>query len=303
MLLDQLSLHLRRRLRVVRKLHSKLALTLRSRTELGREAKHGIQRDISKERELVDTDISLLDDGVALVHEANNVTLELVGRGDDDLHEGLEDNWAGVDEGLAEGLGGSVLEGHFGGVGHMGSTIVDLHISSENLVVKQGTLLARSHETLLASKQELFGDGSSKDLVLKLVLGEGAGRLHVPDDTGVISRTSSLLLESVVKVDLLGDGLAVGDLGLAGFAVDAILAAHTLDVNVEMELAHTRDDGLLGLLVDVDAEGGVLTLETGHGLGEVGRVLGVLGLDGEGDDGFGDEHGGLQELAMEMDRE
>ena len=58
--------------------------------------------------------------------------------------------------------------------------------------------------------------------------------------------------------DGLADGLAVGDLRLALVALNLELAAHTVDDDVELELAHAGDQGLAGLFVGRDLEGRIL---------------------------------------------
>ena len=71
-----------------------------------------------------------------------------------------------------------------------------------------------------------------------------------------------------------------------------VLALHALDVDLEVELAHAADDRLVGLGIDVDAEGRVLLGEAVEGLAHLVRGLLVLRLDGEGDDGLGHVHRG-----------
>lgn len=95
----------------------------------------------------------------------------------------------------------------------------------------------------------------------------------------------------MIEVDAVTDSLTVGNLRLASLAVDTVLTAHTLDVDVQVQLTHSGNDGLLTLAVVGHTEGRILTLETGHGLGEVGGVLALLGLDGQGYDRLRNEHG------------
>jgi hypothetical protein len=59
---------------------------------------------------------------------------------------------------------------------------------------------------------------------------------------------------------------------------------------------------LLRLSINVNTECRVLLLETVEGAGEVGGLL-TLGADGEGDDGFGNEHGSLRGLFGSVSKE
>ena len=106
----------------------------------------------------------------------------------------------------------------------------------------------------------------------------GSGLQHA-DDVGVLARAAGLLLVLVVERRRLGRRLAVADLRGADGAVDLVLAADPLDVDLQVQLAHARDDRLARLLVDVDAEGRVLAHEPVQGLGEL-VVVGPLGRAG-----------------------
>ena len=94
-----------------------------------------------------------------------------------------------------------------------------------------------------------------------------------------------------VLLDALLDGLLVGHLGRAHVGLHLVLPEQAVHDDLQMEFAHTGDDGLPRLLIGVGAEGGVLLgqLHQRHahllltGLG--------LGLDGHPDDGLGELHG------------
>ncbi|GKT92279.1 hypothetical protein Ct61P_10129 [Colletotrichum tofieldiae] len=187
---------------------------------------------------------------------------------------GLEDLAAGLVEGLAEGHLRGQVEGEIGGIRDVGGTIVDDHLGADDLVAQERALVGGLLEALGAGGDVLVGDGAADDLGLEGVLLRVLKGLDPAGDAGVVTGTATLSAEEEVVVGLAGDGLAA------------------LDVDLEVELAHARDDGLLGLLVDVQAEGGVLSLEAVHGLGKVVGVAGALGLDGQRHDGVGDEHGG-----------
>jgi len=60
-------------------------------------------------------------------------------------------------------------------------------------------------------------------------------------------RPAALADVLALRLDLAGDGLAVGDLRLADVGVDLVLAPHAVDDDVQVELAHAGDHGLAGL--------------------------------------------------------
>ena len=86
------------------KLHAELSLTLRTSTQLTTEAKHAVQTTIRVDGKVLRTNLCIVDNSVTLVQQTNNGTLELVGRGDGRLHQGLKYLWRTGLEGFAEGL-------------------------------------------------------------------------------------------------------------------------------------------------------------------------------------------------------
>ena len=69
-------------------------------------------------------------------------------------------------------------------------------------------------------------------------------RLDVSNNSGVLIRTSRLLLVRVHKLGALRNGLLEGNLGLASDAVGIVLSPYAFDVYLKMKFSHTRDDGL-----------------------------------------------------------
>src|SRR5690606_25628923 len=100
--------------------------------------------------------------------------------------------------------------------------------------------------------------------------------------------------------DGLADRLAVGHLRLADVGFHTELATHAVDENVEVQLAHARDDGLTAFLVGVDAERGIF-------LGQLAQrdahlLLVDLGfrLHGHGDHRLGEVHLLQGDLVVEV---
>ena len=179
-----------------------------------------------------------------------------------DLHHRLEDPRPRPAVGLAEGRPGRDLEGHVRGVDGVGVAVVEHHPHPDDREADQAALGERAAETLVAGRDELGRDGAAADLVDELVVPPLA-RLDVAGHPGVLARAAGLLAVQVVEVGPLRDRLAVGDLRGAGLDHGAVLAAHPLDVDVEVQLAHAGDDGLAALLVEVDPEGRVFLGRSG----------------------------------------
>ncbi len=58
------------------------------------------------------------------------------------------------------------------------------------------------------------------------------------------------------------DGFPVGHLWTANIGLDAELTPHTVNDNLQMQLAHPGDDGLAGLFVGMQVEGGIFCRQT-----------------------------------------
>lgn len=65
-----------------------------------------------------------------------------------------------------------------------------------------------------------------------------SGRLDVSNDTGVLTRPSTLLLVQEVEVGFGGDGLAVVDCRVSNHQVDVVLTLHAFAVHKQVQLTH-----------------------------------------------------------------
>ena len=114
-------------------------------------------------------------------------------------------------------------------------------------------------------------------------------RLDVDHDVAELAAATGLADEAAD--DLLGalaDRLAVGDLRAADVRLDGELAEEAVDEHLQVKLAHAVDDGLAGLLVGLDLEGGILFGKAREAGAELLLVRLRLRLDRDGDDGLGE---------------
>src|SRR5690606_25572061 len=116
-------------------------------------------------------------------------------------------------------------------------------------------------------------------------------RLELDDDVTILAAATRLLDELPFGfLDRLADRFAVGHLRLADRSLDAELALHAIDQDLEMELAHARDDRLAALLVGTHAERRVFLGEARQRDAHLLLVGLGLGLHGLRDDGLGELH-------------
>src|SRR5690606_38780307 len=96
------------------------------------------------------------------------------------------------------------------------------------------------------------------DLIDELETLAGLLRLDAQEHVAILAAAAGLLGELVLLLDALADRFAVGHLRLADIRLDAELALHAVDDDVQVQLAHAGDDRLAGFLVGPHAEGRVL---------------------------------------------
>src|SRR5215207_7553025 len=203
-----------------------------------------------------------LDGPAAGVEVIDDVTHVLF-RGDDlDGYQRLQQSRAGLACGLLEDHRAGDLEGHLRGVDLVVLAVEQGRLHADHGVAGEHAVLHRVLHALVDRGDVLPRDATTGDLVLELV-GRAVGRdlegLDADLNLGELARATGLLLVGVVRaLDNLADRLAVGHLGLADVGLDVELAAHAVDQDLQVELAHAGDDGLTGLLVQADLERRVL---------------------------------------------
>src|SRR5215211_1733343 len=221
---------------------------------------------------------------------AHHVAHELLGHDDLDVHHGLQEDRIGPPEGLFDGHGTGDLERHLGGVDLVVRTVdefdpdIDYGVASDDAGI-EGIL-----DALVHARDVLPRDDAADDLVVELVAGLVVV-LGVDDRVAVLAPATGLPHEPALDaLHALADGLPVSDLRTANIRVNPELPQEPVDDDLQVQLAHARDDGLPGLLVAAHGEGRVLLGETLERHGEFLLVGLRLGLDGLPDDGLGEDH-------------
>ena len=170
-------------------------------------------------------------------------------------------------------------------------TIEEGDLEGRNLVSGEHTVGHRGFKAFLDTRDILFRNVSALDLIVELEAGDAfVGRRDLYDDVSKFTPSARLLLEDLAMLDGRRDGLLVIDVRSALVDVDAELAAETVHDDVEVEFAHSADDGLAGLFVRLHGEGRVLLGELAECDSEFVEVLLGLRLDGETDDRIREFH-------------
>src|SRR6478752_9815215 len=226
-----------------------------------------------------------LDLATTRVDVADHGAQERVGRRDLYGEHRLEKDRLCLACGLLEGLVAGDLERELGRVDVVVGAVLEGELHVHHGVAGEHAELHGLLATLVDRGDVLLRHTTTGHVVHELVARAGAGlrvdvRTEVDDNLGELTRTTGLLLVGVgVLLDRVADGLAVGHLRLADGRLDAELALHAVDQDLEVELAHAGDDRLAGLFVGLDREGRVLV---GEALDRGAQLLLValrLGLD------------------------
>ena len=105
-----------------------------------------------------------------------------------------------------------------------------------------------------------------------------------------LTATTRLADELAFDLGAGTDGLAVGNLRRTDIGLDLELAPHAINDDIEVQLAHTGDDGLTGLFVGVHAERRIFLRQTTERDAHLLLVALGLGLDRDRDDRLRELH-------------
>ena len=194
---------------------------------------------------------------------------------------------------MLERLDSAELERELVGVDGVEATVKESHLKLLYRIACEDPILHGILEALLNCGDILLGHITALNLVNKLeaALEALVDGLDADDDVGELTTATGLLLECLAKLDGLGDSLLVGNLRTALVALYLELTTQTVDDDVEVELTHTRDNGLAGLLVGLHTECGVLLGELLKTNAELIEILLSLGLNRDTDNGIRELHG------------
>src|SRR5215831_7483329 len=290
---DDLLGDVRRHLGVGVELHGVVRPALRLAAQVPDVAEHLRQRDESLDHPGPGSFLHGLNLAAAAVQVADHVAHVVLGRRDLDAHHRLEQHRTRLRGGLLEGHRAGDLEGELRGVHLVEGPVGQRHLDVDHREPGQHAELGGFLAPGVHRRDVLPRDAAAGYLVLELIAAAvTAGRLQVDDHAAELAGTTGLLLVRVLDLlDLLGDGLPVGDLRAADVGLDLELAPHPVDQHLEVQLAHARDDRLPGLLVGPDLEGRVLLGEPLNGGAQLLLVTLRLRLDRHVDDGRREGHG------------
>ena len=228
------------------------------------------------------------DGPAAAVNVAEEIALILVRRGHFDLHDRLEENSAGLLDGVLQREDAGHLERQFVGIDFVERSIDDLHLDVDHLVAGMNAAADGFFDAVDDRRDVFLGNGTANDLVFDLdALALFVG-LDLDAGMAVLTATTRLADELAFTFSGLGDGFAVGDLGSADVGFDFELALEAVDDDFQVEFTHSRDDELTRLFVGEAAESGIFFRQTLEPFGHLVAILLGLRLDRHADDRLGE---------------
>ena len=170
-------------------------------------------------------------------------------------------------------------------------TIPQGNLDINNRIASQNTGLHSTLDTVVDSRDVFLRDGTANDGVDELVTLAGLVGLDLDLNMTILALTTGLTCVLGLLVGLFADGLTVSNLRCTHVCFNLELTQQTVNDDLQVQLAHTGDDGLTGLFVSVGLEGrilfGQLCQRDAHLL-----VAGLgLRLDGNADNRLGELHG------------
>jgi hypothetical protein len=138
-------------------------------------------------------------------------------------------------------------------------------------------------DALFDGGDEVARNRAPEDVVLELEIGAAGERRHLDPAIGEMAVAARLFLVAPVRFRLAGDRLAVGNLRRVKDHLYVVPFLQPRHRDLDVELTGARKVELLGLLVPLEMERGVLLDQLVESVGDLVLVRLGLGLDGEGD--------------------
>src|SRR6185436_11823436 len=178
-----------------------------------------------------------------------------IGGDDFDFHDRLEDDGACSLRRFLDRHRACDLERHFAGVDVVVGAVDELRLHIDHRISGEHSALESFAHALLGRLDELTRNYAADDLVLEDKAFALLGGLDVDHNVSVLTLTARLANELAFYLfNAFSDRLPVSHLRAPNVRIDLELALHAVDDDLEVELAHSGDDRLSGLLIGVNTE-------------------------------------------------
>src|SRR5579872_620631 len=187
------------------------------------------------------------------IEVADHIARVLLGGDHLDFHDGLEQDRLRLAKAILEAHGAGDLEGHLVRVDVVVGTVEGRDLDIDHRISGDDTRLDRFFDALVHSGDELPRNRTADDAVHEFITLSRVG-LELEPDVTILSAAAGLPDELALGLHFPANGLAIRDLRLADVGLDLEFALHAIDDDFKVQLAHSGNDRLPGLLVRGHAE-------------------------------------------------
>ena len=155
-------------------------------------------------------------------------------------------------------------------------------------VTGDNPVVGRLADAFFGRLDVLLRDNTAHDFIAELIALTLLERLNDDFGVAILTATTGLADKFAHALGLGGDGFAIGDLRFAGGRFYLELTEKTVANDLQVELAHTGNDGLAGFFIRRNNESRILFGEALEANGETLLVTLGIGLHGHADNGLGE---------------
>ena len=231
------------------------------------------------------------DDAAAAGDITDKVTHVFIRSGQLNLHDRLKKLDSGLLGSLFERHGSGDLERHFVGVYRVITSVDDLDFEVHHRITGENTAGSRFADTVFDRLDVFLRNVTADNFVLNGDTCSAFLRDEVDNAVTILTASTGLTDEAHITVGFFLQSFTVSNLRCTGIGFDLELTDQTVENDLQVQLSHTGNDGLPGIFITVDLEGGIFFSQSEQTLGQLVTVAGALGLDSNRDNRFGEGHG------------
>src|SRR3989338_2307880 len=235
--------------------HRVACATLRHGTNVGRITEHLAQRNLGTNYFAGNRIFHTQDHAATTVKVAHHVTHIVFRRNNLYRHDRLKQLTTALLGQLLGCHGSSHLKRHLVRVDVVVRTIKHGSLQADQRIAGNNTVLHLLFDTLLDSRDVFLRNHTTHYFVHELqTFLTFVSRCKANPAVTELTTTTGLTHKLAFDFTALRDALTIGNLRLTDVGFNVELAAHAVDQDVQVQLAHTGDDRLTSLFISFDAE-------------------------------------------------
>ena len=199
-----------------------------------------------------------------------------------DGHDRLQQHRRSFARRFLKAHGSRDLERHFVGIYFVIAAVIERYFDIHQFITGQNAAFHRLLHALLNGLEEFARNRAALDLIDEL---KALAHFVGPDaqlDVTIVPGAAGLADVLTFRLRFLANGFAVCHLRFAHIGFHFVFAHHAVNDDFQMQLAHAADDGLPGIRISRNLEGGIFLRQTGQRDSHLFLVTLRLWLDGDG---------------------